>query len=622
MPVIPREKVEYSDDKLPLHSYGGQSEGWTSSRRLPSQWIFRLLSFGALAYIALKDGHISSSKGLEVLNSGFGFLSPTSNLVGGVEWKSCGEGFDGFQCANISLPLDYHNDSDPRTVTISVNRFLATNTTHREGAVFINPGGPGGSGSSMGFTKGPYISKIFKGRYDIIGFDPRGVNQSQPYTSCFENQLDGDVFSALVDGLELNLPANMTLDSMRDLTNQLTRRVAEFTALSAKCYERTGDVLSYFGTEAVIRDIDSLSKIIEGENARINYWGFSYGTIVGQYLVKILPPSRIGRIMIDGVVNPDIYSDYPVKTFDNYLIDLNNVLTSFASSCSSAGEGCVLSHLKPTEILAKIDDTIDYLYYNPVPITDLRVPTILTASHLRGMLFQDMYKIQTWPQLAEHLDQAFKGNFSGIASATMPTVHGDGYQKHDGSNYAHQAILCADMKPYSADHPPPTIAELVEYIVDALIEYGPRFGDKFYSWSLCGIWQDTVPQKSRYEGSFKLVNNTLDTPVLVLSNTFDPVTPLLNAEYANERLGNNARLVQQVDGWGHCTISQKSFCTAEIIHAYMVEGKVPEQKHTLCDIDEEPFKPFNDTVFASAQKGVDTELRQAWMQLTDGWEWD
>jgi pimeloyl-ACP methyl ester carboxylesterase len=67
----------------------------------------------------------------------------------------------------------------------------------------------------------------------------------------------------------------------------------------------------HLGTESVVRDIDYLSRLIEGEDKPINWYGFSYGTIIGQYLIKVLPPHRIGRVIIDGVVNPTSWVDYP-----------------------------------------------------------------------------------------------------------------------------------------------------------------------------------------------------------------------------------------------------------------------------------------------------------------------
>ncbi|EPQ60477.1 alpha/beta-hydrolase [Gloeophyllum trabeum ATCC 11539] len=545
----------------------------------------------------------------------------TSGLAGSayqglqINWKSCGQGFDGYQCANITLPLNHHNESDPRTVTISVNRYLATNGTHRKGAVFINPGGPGGSGTRTVFTKGILYSKILNGQYDIIGFDPRGINQTRPYLSCFQSQFDQEVFGSMTEGFDLNLPIYITAEVVADLEKQIEFMTAAASSLAAKCFERVGEYMAYSGTEAVVRDIDAMSKLIEGEDARINFWGFSYGTIIGQYLVKILPPHRIGRVMIDGVVNPTVWSDYPINAYHEGLDNIDDVLSSFATACEATGDACALSYMAAPEILGAIDQMIDSLYAKPVPVTGLRVPAVAKASHVRQLLFNNMYRIQSWPDLAEHLYNGLRGNFSGIVNATSPKVDPNGASLPDRSEHATYPIFCSDTKPYDSERKPPSAADLAESILEQLKRYSYRMGDKFFPLSLCHVWEGVTPRRSRYEGTFELEDDALDTPILVLSNTFDPVTSLASAKYANTRLGNNARLVQQKNGWGHCSISQKSFCTFDIITAYMVGGTVPAEKHTFCDVDEKPFAPFNDSLLIQGEV-ADVEARKAWIQLS------
>jgi hypothetical protein len=163
-------------------------------------------------------------------------------------------------------------------------------------------------------------------------------------------------------------------------------------------------------------------------------------------------------------------------------------------------------------------------------------------------------------------------------------------------------------------------------------------GDGFYSLSTCHAWDPAGlnPRKSRYNGTFEMEDDVLSTPMLVLSyvssvpsvghgsstrrNTFDPVTSLASAKYANDRLGNNARLIQQRDGWGHCSLSQISYCTARAVRAYMVRGQAPEEKHTMCDVDQLPWQPFEDKIIVEdAEEG---ELRQAWKELAEDWSRD
>jgi hypothetical protein len=100
-------------------------------------------------------------------------------------------------------------------------------------------------------------------------------------------------------------------------------------------------------------------------------------------------------------------------------------------------------------------------------------------------------------------------------------------------------------------------------------------------------------------------------------NTYDPVTPLAAAKDANDRLGNNAHLIQQRDGWGHCSLSQVSYCTVRAVRAYMVHGQAPNEKHTMCDVDQLPWQPFDDQTII--QDVEERELRQAWRELAEDW---
>lgn len=167
-------------------------------------------------------------------------------------------------------------------------------------------------------------------------------------------------------------------------------------------------------------------------------------------------------------------------------------------------------------------------------------------------------------------------------------------------------------------HSPPTDTELAQRVLSDLFLYSRRTGDRFFPLVLCHHWDahaGLVPRRTRYAGTFVLQNGTLATPILVLSNTFDPVTSLASARYANARLGDNARLVVQKDGWGHCTVSQFSACTARIMREYMVEGKVLEEKEVVCEVDQVPWKPWKGQVVGESGRDDDAELMSAWAEL-------
>ncbi|TFK48608.1 hypothetical protein OE88DRAFT_481665 [Heliocybe sulcata] len=500
-----------------------------------------------------------------------------------------------FQCANISVPLDYNNASDTRTATIFVNRIQGENSTHRLGSIFINPGGPGVSGSAFNFVLGQNLSAVLKGQYDIIGFDPRGVQQSEPYVSCFDSLLEEEMFVRNTSNFRLNLPSNITSDVAEDLKNQLINVTSETATLSARCFERLGDTVKLLGTEAVVYDIDTLSKLIDGDDIPINYWGWSYGTVIGQYMLAILPPERLGRIIIDGIVD----------------------VVGFATTCASSGSACAISNLTAPGILSMIDNTLDSLYRSPAFVTDLGADygqVLINAGNLRYAIFEAMYDILSWPLLGEALSEAFSGNFTLIAQVTATALN-----SADASGYATSVIYCNDAKPYDQSHPPLTIDQLTQNVVQAVTQNSPVLGEMLYQLGLCQFWENVMPSKSRYNGTFDLAPGALRDPILVLSQTFDPVAALASAVRTQERLGDNARLVHQVRGLGHCTISQVSFCTLPIVQSYMLYGELPDSNYTACDVDQLPFMPFDESAAANRTEGLDLESREAWVALSASW---
>lgn len=168
--------------------------------------------------------------------------------------------------------------------------------------------------------------------------------------------------------------------------------------------------------------------------------------MIGQYLIKILSPERIGKVIIDGVVNPTVWAGHSLEASQEGLDNVDDVLSSFASSCIKAGKNCTLNsspHNFSTAdgILSKIDDTLNSLYAHPVPILDLDIPAIATAANLRGLMFSAMYSISNWPNLAEHLQAAFNGNFTGLVNATLSRVDAKHAKERDSASSSTMAIF-------------------------------------------------------------------------------------------------------------------------------------------------------------------------------------
>lgn len=301
------------------------------------------------------------------------------------------------------------------------------------------------------------------------------------------------------------------------------------------------------------------------------------------------------------------------------LSTISAVLNTFARSCSTANDSCALSHLgSKDDILSGLTDLVDGLYDTPLPATNAP-GFVARARHARQALFASVYSIKSWPATARAFDDAMNGNATSMVAMTAPKLPhswAEAAKRRDTSgNMATAAIRCADLPPSGE---PPLISTIAEDVLTSLDLNSPLVGDQFYALGFCHLWP--IASKSYYNGTFDLVAQDikLRTPVLVLNQREDPVTPLSAAEHGVRLLGGkkNARLVTQ-NGSGHCVISQASLCTAKIIRAYFLDGEAPEKARTVCEVDE---MPFEDAKLQELElDGEEGELLEAWKRLGDDW---
>ena len=215
-----------------------------------------------------------------------------------VEWYDCGAtgGMEksaeatAFKCAKVKVPLDY-SQPDGQTIEIAMKKHVATGSIHR-GSLFINPGGPGGSGVQYVEAAAETGFAGVQGSYDIIGFDPRGVGSSTPITCATANGADpaGGADQAPSDA------------AFEELAPQIT---TSFSQMEADCAANTkpAGLLAHVDTITVARDLDVL-RALSG-NEKLDYAGFSYGTYLGAHYAELFP-SNTGRMVLDGALDPSI----------------------------------------------------------------------------------------------------------------------------------------------------------------------------------------------------------------------------------------------------------------------------------------------------------------------------
>ncbi|KAF8586360.1 hypothetical protein K439DRAFT_1659729 [Ramaria rubella] len=515
------------------------------------------------------------------------FLIPIPSPKPGINWTPCGDNID---CGRLSVPLDYHNLSIG-TANLALARYRATNTTGRLGTIFTNPGGPGGSGVNYIYRAGPRISGVVDGRYDIISWDPRGINGTIPRVECFHSQTAQDIYYAhthqemQLEGRNLSNPIDLAV-----YANGVRRADAINAALAKLCAETSGETLRHVGTATVVRDLEYMSRIIEGENEPVNFWGFSYGTIVGSYFVNMFP-NRVGRVIIDGVVDPVIWATmYSNEWYKYDFVDTDHAFENFLQACQTAStlfthagpDRCALASKNSTarSIGAGVDKLLDDLYDYPLPVYKANRPGALTSGMVKAHIFTNMYAPRNWPDLATNLAATIKGNGTAIMNAIQDNIELDTSAKAQTAQ-AIVAVTCVDTPPYpvSVD----VVAAIQKNIDEAVLVYeGTSRMFASLELDMCHHW--TSRETERFTGPF---NASLSNQILIIGNT--PITPVVNAKTVNQLLKNDSRLLIQ-DGSGHCSPAMASLCTGKVIRGYFLEGLLPPNA-MVCATNENLFPP-------------------------------
>lgn len=435
-----------------------------------------------------------------------------------IDWKSC----DPFECASIKVPLDYANPGR-QAITLTMARQKATSSP-KLGTLFINPGGPGGSGIDLlaGFTSTGLE------QYDIIGWDPRGTGQSTP-VKCY-----GD---AETDALQ-------ALDSSPDTPAETDALIVGSYEFGKSCWEHSGDLLAHISTIDTVRDLDLLRSLVG--DSKLHYLGYSYGTQVGATYAELFPQNT-GRLVLDAAV--DITDDQNIIQ----AMGFDLALTNFATWC--AKDKCSLGDSKDA-ILAKITSFLDGLDAAPVQVGDRVLTQSLAASGIAAYLYGG---VPAWNALAADLEAAMGGRGQRLlrASDLLNDRNEDG---HYGSMfYSFIAISCLD--------------NYDKGIVDAEQQWtkdqqkAPIFAKYFGPGVGCPLWpvRSQVQLDIRGKGA---------KPLLVIGATGDPATPYQQAVTMAERLESGVLVTYE--GEGHGTYGNgKSACVDKIVIDYFTRGKVP-----------------------------------------------
>jgi pimeloyl-ACP methyl ester carboxylesterase len=501
-----------------------------------------------------------------------------------IAWEPCPlSGMPTQECAAFAVPLDY-DEPYGATISLAVARVPATNQDERIGSIFLNPGGPGGSGVSALPLQYAALPAALHEQFDIVGFDPRGIGESTP-VRCFDSIAEQITF--LYFGEMPKVPVGPEEEAAWE-------RAAE--ELAHQCGERNAETLAHLSTANVARDMDQLRQAV-GDDA-LNYLGSSYGTYLGATYANLFP-DRIRAMVLDGVINPPSYASFDHGDGDvvgpdttSFLRILSNqgstdALQEFFDQCAAAGpDHCAFAAASAAETREKFDALMDRLWTEPMVVQGPAGTLTLTYSIVEDTLFNALYAAPKWSALAQGLQRLEEGDAAGFLGATG-TLGGPPSSTYSNALEGQFANNCLDTD--NPDDPAlyPEIARQAE-------ERTPYFGTLWtYMAMPCAFWP--AQDADRYTGPWDAETSA---PLLLISRVYDPATPHGGAMLAAETLANTRLLT--IDGWGHAFfVGGRSTCADDAMAAYLIDLELPPVD-TICPEDVPPFsEPAQDDAGAA-----------------------
>ncbi|MFC8192179.1 alpha/beta hydrolase [Cellulomonas sp. NPDC057328] len=518
-------------------------------------------------------------------------------------WADCSVAFGpGAECGSVTLPLDYDR---PRgaTTEVALLRRRATDPAARVGTLFVNPGGPGGSGVELVADAEQLFSPELRARFDVVGFDPRGTNFSTA-VQCFRS---AEEQAAALAGLQPVAPEG---------PEETAAQVAASRALARAC-STTGTPLSAsMSTAQVARDLDVLRRAVGDE--QLSYLGFSYGSYLGAVYANMFP-DRFRAVAVDGVIDPEAwrgtFRTAHVPTFVRIGSPQASgaALTALLQECAAAGpERCALAGVgDPVAVHRAVVETSRT---TPVPVTDpwtggdIEIGYDVLVSVVQSLLYAP-----TGPQLVDlllwgvhHLQQppteenaAVRAEARALLDQLVTVLVGEApdeaeerarsdafgraWPPYPGGPEALTAVTCTDGLHALRVEDTARAAERIEREV-------PDMGAS-WAWlsAPCALTAWTARDEDVWIGGFSA---RTAAPVLVVGNTQDPATPYSGAVALSETLPHS-RLLSS-DSWGHGAYGT-SACTTGAVDRYLVAGELPAPG-TWCVGDAPAFPaPSSDT---------------------------
>lgn len=538
--------------------------------------VWRRVVLGCLM-VGLSVGAVLPAAAIPVRSMG-ALAADGSQKVVPISWGGCPAGAldqvpvpqrSLFSCASYAVPMDYTHPSQG-VVTLALMRRAAGRPHQRIGSLFVNPGGPDESGFDWTPQVGSRLQQPVLDRFDIIGFDPRGVGRSSPLR-CFAREEDKKAVLSKITAVPLSSQEiSTTLDAFREY--------------GQTCARNAGPLLEHMAIADVARDMDLLRAAVGDE--KLTYIGLSYGTLLGATYANLFP-HRVRALVLDGNLDPVLSTSNGWELVRQSGQGAEQSLAAFLIRCRAAGNKCAFSAGDPK---AKFDGVRDHLRHGPLALPD---GSSVTISTFTNQVYFTLYQASQLRLLAERLQTLYEAIHPAHATPpqtelanlhvftqlpSLPSPHANPAQKDtpETSDDSNSAIVCTDI-------PFPRTPAVLPHVAETWEHESPTFGRFQVFWSGpagCTTWPN-FPADA-YRGPW---NHPTTTPVLVVGNVHDPVTPYTFSQQMARELGNATLLT--ADAFGHAILG-RSTCADTITTDYLT-NLTPPPPHKVCQPNTQPF---------------------------------
>jgi len=493
--------------------------------------VKRLIAVTAAAGLALAGLAGSASV------AGAATGSADATTANSIAWKTCPGTFGskyGAQCGFLSVPLDYSRPHGTH-IKLAVSVIRHKSTAKYQGIMITNPGGPGGSGLTLSVLGGDVPNGGGDG-YDWIGFDPRGVGSSVPALKC--------------DTTYFNGPRPNYNPTTKALEKTWLARSKSYADKCAK-NDKIG-LLNHIKTTDSVADMESIRKAFGA--SKINYYGFSYGTYLGQ-VYATQHPNRVGRWVLDSNVDPrrvwyaanldqDIAFNKNIKIWFGWLAKYNSVYK-----------------------LGSTEKAVEKLWYAEKAKLDKKA--VGTTVKIGGDEWTDIflqagYYQVTWLGLADDFANFVnKGDTSGIEADYIgnTSLADDGGVGADNGFAVYNAVQCTDVRwPQSW---PKWKRDNTK--VNAIAPF-ETWDNAWYN-APCLYWHGKTGKPVKVDG--KKV-----PPILLVDETSDAATPYSGSLYTRSIFPKSV-LLAEPGGTTHAGTLYGDACVDDTIASYLATGVLP-----------------------------------------------